>query len=99
MLAINPVWFSWQTNVQSLLRDIVSLESPTVPCQRPTTALEKSAAETGRESFVQATNEATKAMTASARPRAVLLCFWQKAFLMLIGEALYRQPVFEPLRR
>jgi hypothetical protein len=38
-------------------------------------------------------------MTASARPRAVLLCFWQKAFLMLIGEALYRQPVFEPLRR
>jgi hypothetical protein len=51
---MNPVECTLHTNVPSLLIDIVSFESPTVPRQLPMIFVEYSASGTGVKLFVQA---------------------------------------------
>ncbi len=75
VLARNPVGCSSHTKEPSPLIDIVSFESPTVPCQSPTILPEYSASGTGAELRVQDAAQNPRTTTAIVPTQGVQLDF------------------------
>jgi hypothetical protein len=75
VLAMNPLRYNWQTKVPSLLIDMVSFKSPTVPCQRPIVFGKYSVRGTGGELFAQDARQNTRTAAAIALTQGVQRVF------------------------